>query len=41
MIYDTLRQYLDQFVIIYLNDIMIYLSILKEYVNYIFKVLEC
>jgi len=41
IINDILRQYLNQFVIIYLNDIMIYLDILKEHMNYIFKVLEC
>jgi len=41
MINDALRQYLDRFVIIYLNNIMIYSNILKEHVNYIFKVLEC
>jgi len=41
IINNALRQYLDQFVIAYLNNIMIYLNILKEHVNYIFKVLEC
>ncbi len=41
MINDALRQYLNQFVIAYLNDIMIYLNILKKHVNYVFKVLEC
>jgi len=41
MINDALRQYLNQFVIAYLNDIMIYSKILKEHVNYVFKVLEC
>ncbi len=41
IINNILRQYLNQFVIIYLNDIIIYLKILKEYVNYIFKVLKC
>ncbi len=41
MINNALRQHLDQFVIIYLNDIMIYLKILKEHISYIFKVLEC
>jgi len=40
MINDALRQYLDRFVIAYLNDIIIYLNILKEHVNYVFKVLE-
>jgi len=41
IINDVLRQYLNRFVIVYLNDIMIYLNILKEHVNYVFKVLEC
>jgi len=41
IINDTLRQHLDRFVITYLNDIMIYLKILKEYVSHVFKVLEC
>jgi len=41
MINDALRQYLNQFVIIYLNDIMIYLNILKKYIDYVFKVLKC
>ena len=41
IINDALRQYLNRFVIVYLNDIMIYSKILKEHVSYIFKVLEC
>ncbi len=40
IINNILRQYLNQFVIIYLNDIIIYLKILKEHISYIFKVLE-
>ncbi len=40
IINDALRQYLDQFIITYLNNIIIYLKILKKHVNYIFKVLE-
>jgi len=40
MINDVLRQYLDRFVITYLNDIIIYLKILKEHVSYVFKVLK-
>ncbi len=40
IINNALRQYLDQFIIIYLNDIIIYSKILKEHVNYIFKVLK-
>ncbi len=41
MINDALRQYLNRFIIIYLNDIIIYLNILKKHVNYVFKVLKC
>jgi hypothetical protein len=41
MINDALRQYLNQFVIAYLDDIMIYSKILKEHVSHVFKVLEC
>ncbi len=41
MINNALRQYLNRFVITYLNDIIIYLNILKEHINYVFKVLEC
>ncbi len=41
IINNILRQYLNQFVIIYLNDIIIYSKILKEHISYIFKVLEC
>jgi len=41
MINDALRQYLNRFVITYLNDIMIYLKILKEHVSHVFKVLKC
>jgi len=41
MINNALRQYLDRFVITYLNNIIIYLKILKEHVSYVFKVLKC
>ena len=41
IINDALRQHLNRFVIIYLNDIMIYSKILKEHVSHVFKVLEC
>ncbi len=41
MINDALRQYLDRFVIAYLDDIMIYSKTLKEHVSHVFKVLEC
>jgi hypothetical protein len=41
MINDALRQYLDIFVIAYLNDIMIYLITLKEHVQHVSQILEC
>jgi len=41
LINNILRQYLNQSVIIYLNDIIIYSNILKKYINYVFKVLKC
>ena len=41
MINNALRQYLKQFVIAYLNDIIIYSNILKKHINYVFKVLKC
>jgi len=41
IINDVLRQYLNRFVIAYLNDIIIYSNILKEHINHVFKVLKC
>jgi hypothetical protein len=41
IINDALRQYLDRFIIAYLNDIMIYSKILKEHVSHVSKVLKC
>jgi len=41
MINDALRQYLDIFVITYLNDIMIYSTTLKKHVQHVSQVLEC
>ena len=41
IINNALRQYLNRFVIIYLNDIIIYSNILKKHVNYVFKILKC
>jgi len=41
IINDILRQYLNRFVIAYLNDIIIYLKILKKHVSYVSKVLKC
>ena len=40
IINNILRQYLNQFVIIYLDDIIIYSKILKEHVSYVFKILK-
>ncbi len=41
IINNILQQYLNQFIIIYLNNIIIYLNILKKHINYIFRVLKC
>jgi len=41
MINDALRQYLDIFVIAYLNDIMIYSTTLKKHVQHVSQILEC
>ncbi len=41
MINDALRQYLNIFVITYLNDIIIYLITLKKHVQHISQILEC
>ena len=41
MINDVLREYLDVFIIAYLDDILVYSKILEEYRLYISKVLEC
>jgi len=40
IINNILRQYLNQFVIIYLNNTIIYLKFLKKYINYVFKILK-
>ncbi len=40
IINDILRQYLNRFVIAYLNDIIIYLNILKKHVDHVFKILK-
>ncbi len=41
IINNILRQYLNRFIIAYLNDIIIYSKTLKEYISYIFKILKC
>jgi hypothetical protein len=41
MINDALRQYLDIFVIAYLDDIMIYSITLKKHVQHVSQILEC
>jgi hypothetical protein len=41
IINDALRQYLNRFVIAYLNDIMIYSNILKKHISHVSKVLKC
>ncbi len=40
IINNILQQYLNRFVIVYLNNIILYLDILKKCINYIFKVLK-
>src|SRR5579863_8470033 len=40
LINDIFQEYLDDFVIVYLNDIFIYSHIQKEYLGYIRKVLD-
>ena len=40
IINDILREYLNKFVIIYLNDILIYFETLKKHVDYIKKILN-
>ena len=37
---NILREYLDIFYFAYLNDILIYNNIKKEYINYIKKILK-
>ncbi len=41
IINDALRQYLNIFVIAYLNDIMIYLITLKKHVQHVSQILKC
>jgi len=41
MINDALRQYLNIFVIAYLDDIMIYSTTLKKHVQHVSQIMEC
>ncbi len=41
IINDVLRQYLNRFVIAYLDDIIIYSNILKKHISHVSKVLKC
>jgi len=41
MINDALRQYLDIFVIAYLDDIMIYSTTLEKHVQHVSQILKC
>ena len=41
IINDALKKYLNVFVIIYLNDILIFSRIIKEHVKHIFTILNC
>ena len=41
MINDALRQYFDIFVIVYLNDILIFFKIMKLHVNHVITVFKC
>ena len=40
MINNILRKYLNDFVIVYLNDILVYSLILKQYIKYVNKILK-
>jgi hypothetical protein len=37
----VLRAHLDQTVVAYLDDILVYLKTLEEYITYVTEVLEC
>ena len=36
-----LREYFNIFVVIYFNNILVYLKILKKHINYIKRILDC
>ena len=38
---DALRQYFDIFVIVYLNDILIFFKIMKFHVNHVITIFKC
>ena len=38
---DTFRDFLDEFLIIYLNNLLVYFKTLKEYKQHVWKILEC
>ena len=40
IINDTLRQYFDIYVIVYLNNILIFSKIYEKYMKHIFKILK-
>ena len=40
MINSVLKEYLNEFIVIYLDDILIYLDTLKEYKKHVYLVLE-
>ena len=41
LINDALRNYLNDFVIVYLNNILIYSKTLKQYVKYVSLIMKC
>ena len=41
MINDALRKYLNMFVIVYLNDILIFFKTMKEHVKHVSTILNC
>ena len=41
MINDALRQHFDIFVIVYLNDILVFFKIMKFHVNHVITIFKC